>query len=85
MNWSTTIVVKEPLHTLLTNVNKIEGGHKDRGLLCNLTLYTLKDQGNYGDEIQTGMYILIALNELQAVLFCRIATQYPLLGRIQRC
>ena len=42
---------------------------------------TLKDQGNYGDEIQTGMYILIALNELQAVLFCRIATQYPLLGR----
>ena len=37
---------------------------------------TLKDQGNYGDEIQTGMYILIALNELQAVLFCRIATQY---------
>ena len=28
---------------------------------------TLKDQGNYGDEIQTGMYILIALNELQAV------------------
>ena len=46
---------------------------------------TLKDQGNYGDEIQTGMYILIALNELQAVLFCRIASQYPLLGRIQRC
>ena len=44
---------------------------------------TLKDQGNYGDEIQTGMYILIALNELQAVLFCRIATQYPLVG--QRC
>ena len=28
---------------------------------------TLKDQGNYGDEIQTGMYILRALNELQAV------------------
>ena len=33
---------------------------------------TLKDQGNYGDEIQTGMYILIALNELQAALLCRI-------------
>ena len=46
---------------------------------------TLKDQGNYSDEIQTGMYILIALNELQAVLVCSIATQYPLLGRIQRC
>ena len=46
---------------------------------------TLKDQGNYGDEIQTGMYILRALNELQAVLFCRITTQYPLLGRKQRC
>ena len=45
---------------------------------------TLKDQGNYGDEIQTGMYILIALNELQAVLLYRIATQYPLLGKIQR-
>ena len=43
---------------------------------------TLKDQGNYGDEIQTGVYILIALNELQAVLFCRIATQYPLVGSI---
>ena len=41
---------------------------------------TLKDQGNYGDEIQTGVYILIALNELQAVLFWRIATQYPLVG-----
>ena len=41
---------------------------------------TLKDQGNYGDEIQTGMYISIALNELQAVLLYRIATQYPLLG-----
>ena len=37
---------------------------------------TLKDQGNYGDEIQTGMYILLALNELQAVLFRRIAAQY---------
>ena len=46
---------------------------------------TLKDQGNYCDEIQTGMYILRALNELQAVLFFRIATQYLLLGRIQRC
>jgi len=41
---------------------------------------TLKDQGNYGDEIQTGVYIFIALNELQAVLFWRIATQYPLVG-----
>ena len=48
MNWSTTIVVKEPLQTLLTNVNKMEGGHRDRSLRCNLTLYTLKDQGNYG-------------------------------------
>ena len=43
---------------------------------------TLKDQGNYGDEIQTGMYILIALNELQAVLLCRIATQYPLFNDV---
>ena len=43
---------------------------------------TLKDQGNYGDEIQTGMYILIALNELQAVLFCRIASQYPLFNDV---
>ena len=42
---------------------------------------TLKDQRKYGDEIQTGMYTSLALNELQAVLFCRIATQYPL-GRI---
>ena len=58
MNWSTTIVVKEPLHTLLTNVNKIEGGHKDRGLLCNLTLYTLKDQGNYGVMIIKQGYVL---------------------------
>ena len=57
MNWSTTIVVKEPLHTLLTNVNKIEGGHKDRSLLCNLTLYTLKDQGNYGVMIIKQGYV----------------------------
>ena len=43
---------------------------------------TLKDQGNYGDEIQTGMYILIALNELQAVLFYRIATHCPLFNDV---
>ena len=64
---------------MLTNVNKNE--RRYRGVEMQLPS-TLKDQGNYGDEIQTGMYILLALNELQSVLFCRIATQYPLL---QRC
>ena len=68
MNWSTTIVVKEPLHTLLTNVNKMEGGHRDRSLRCNLTLYTLKDQGNYGVVInKTGICLIFYL---QNILFC---------------
>ena len=46
---------------------------------------TLKDQGNYGDEIQTGIYILLALALLLAFMFCHFATQYQLVGRIQRC
>ena len=43
---------------------------------------TLKDQGNYVDEIQTGMYISIAINELQPVLLCRLSIQYPLVDRL---
>ena len=43
---------------------------------------TLKDQGNYVDEIQTGMYISIAINEIQPVLFGRLSIQYPLVDRL---
>ena len=46
---------------------------------------TLKDQGNYGDEIQTGMYILIALNELQAVYIYIFYTYSIFHYIIQRC
>ena len=58
MNWSTTIVVKEPLHTLLTNVNKMEGGHRDRSFLMQSDfVYIKRSRKLRSNDNKTGINI----------------------------